>query len=812
MAELAEGVYVIINRNSQKALDVKGGLDASGTNVQIWTRNDSDSQIFYVSKPEGGNKYEINCSLSIRPLSAIQNSKTKVYNVVQVNNTNDKSTQRWYINDTGLTWQYGTVSYHTYTINWANNNQIGLDVEYYGTADGSNVALHNVAQHTANQQWIFRPMDVLKGGGYYKIAHAVDNGPVLSVSNSSTSNGAQVLLEANNDNANNQVFLAHKDPATSLFYFSASHSDCWIGIWDSENKGAAIFDNSGKPYVNQTTSKELKSHVLWLPIRVPGASFNSYPVYELRSALSTDKDLSLYKTPSDRRAYVIGRTGSGNFGNANQHFLLIPAEGYDKHLNNPGFISPTSFVLDNGVNITVSGLSFTDEYFSKYQARYRVISYYANGTESSHTAWRNVFNNSSGRSGWGDAMSETPVAKSGDVVTFKMLDPEDEDRDTVIPFSKTYTLNTSNSVSKALEIEVRGFVSEGTMIKHGPSTLSRIMLTQRPTVTTLSNDISQKNNQLFFNVTLQNTPAIGVTSVRARLLDANRNPISDYTTSSTLTVSHNFDDLYRLPVHNEQIYVDYSMVTLDGVVVTGMVSRTIQYDQNMTFAPEIDYTEDDSCTAFATSNEFVNEYCYVVNQTVDSTRLAKCALYSTQNGKKTFVVVPSLNTDCVVYFVGSSDAQNWGVATINCRINSHLFIWNWTLKGSDHYPDEFSSLLINTDDPPQQTRSYTTDIKFSTPAGRIHPVGFSMSNLSTDLSITGVVVDDDANYVAAGPLPNHSSISHLRRLIMLSGYGVHPVYRTPYGDFYTVGIESIDLSKTKLGLSTATVKQRAVKD
>jgi hypothetical protein len=87
-----------------------------------------------------------------------------------------------------------------------------------------------------------------------------------------------------------------------------------------------------------------------------------------------------------------------------------------------------------------------------------------------------------------------------------------------------------------------------------------------------------------------------------------------------------------------------------------------------------------------------------------------------------------------------------------------------------------------------------------------------MSTLSSDLSINGVVVDDDADYVAAGPIPNHSSIANVRSLIPLSGLGIHPAYRTPYGDFYTVGIESVDISKNELGLSLADVKQRAVKD
>lgn len=805
MAELAEGVYVIINVNSQKAVDVKGGQDRSGTNVQIWRRDDSDSQIFYISKPAGDNKYEINCSLSIRPLSAQKPSGASVYNVIQVNNTNDTSTQRWLITDTGKTFKYGTVTYPVYRINWAKDTSLGFDVEYFGTADGSNIALHSVGSNPGtNQQWIFKPMDALKEGNYYKIGLASGSVPMLTVANKSTSDGAQVRLEAENDTLENQVFFARKDPATNLFYFEACHSNYRIGIWDPSSKGAAILEPKDKPYVNQLTKPASASHALWLPIRVPGTDGTfkkgdtSYPVYELRSALGNDFDLSVFKNgkASDKRLYVTKRSG-GTFGNGAQHFVLIPTEGNDGSMTKPGEILPSSFERDGVGSISVSGLSFTSSY-SSFQARYRTVSYNAKKTTNSTSSWKNVSDDSTDRSGWGDfATSTFDQAPVNGIVS--------------LPFSKSFTLNASNAVSIELQIEVRGFIKTDSVIKHGPSHVSTILLTQHPTTTIGSLTIALNDGELGFATQLVNTPAIGVTSVRARLVDENFDPISDYMTSSSLKVVHKFDDLYRLPLNGETVGVDYSMITVDGVIISGIIYNTVSY-ATVSFNPTISYMEDDSCRAIATVTSHTHDYCYVANQTVDSTRLVKCSQYQTQNGKKSFIVLPSLNTDCMVYFVGSSNGTSWGVATINCRINSHLFIWNWTYKANDHYPDEFSSLLINTDDPPQQTRSYTTDIKFSTPAGRIHPVGFSMSNLSTDLSVSGMVVDDDADYVAAGPLPNHSSIGHLRRLIMLSGHGVHPYYRTPYGDFYMVGIESVDLSKTKLGLSTATVKQRAVKD
>lgn len=807
MAELAEGVYVIINVNAQKAVDVKGGLDRSGVNVQLWTRTDRDSQIFYISKPEGNNRYEINCSLSIRPLSATKPSGSSVYNVIQSDNTNNTSTQRWLITDTGKTFTYGTVTYPVYRINWANNTSLGFDVEYFGTSDGSNIALHSVGSNpTTNQQWIFRPMDALKEGGYYKIALASGSAPMATVASASEANGAQIRVEAENDTLDNQVFFARKDAATSLFYFEAAHSGLRLGIWDPSNKNDNIFNDQTdpNPYVNQTALAPPYRHVLWLPIRVPGSEgtfkkgTTSYPVYELRSALGTNKDLSLFKKgkATDKRLYVTGRTG-GTFGNGAQHFILIPTEGNDRSMIAPDPIVPASFEREGAGTITVSGLSFRSIY-SSFQARYRTVSYNAAKTSKSNSSWKNLYDNSTDRSGWGDVATST-------------FDQAPVDGIVSVPFTKSFTLNSGSAVSIELQIEVRGFINDGTVIKHGPSHTTSIYLTQRPTTTVGSITISLADRDLGFNTQLVNSPAIGVTSVRARLVDENYDPISDYVTSSSLKITHKFDDLYRLPVNGETVGVDYSMITVDGVIVSGIIYKTVTYT-SMDFNPSVSYMDDDSCRAIATVTAHTHDYCYVANKTVDATRLTKCAIYESQNGNKSFIVLPSLNTNCTIYFVGSSNGTNWGVDTIDCRIDSHLFIWNWTYKSNDHYQDEFASIIVNSDAPPQQTRSYTTDIKFSTPAGRIHPVGFSMSNLTTDLSVTGVVVDDDAYYISAGPMPNHASISHLRRLIMLSGNGIHPFYRTPYGDFYMVGIESVDLSKTEIGLSSAIVKQRAVKD
>ena len=84
--------------------------------------------------------------------------------------------------------------------------------------------------------------------------------------------------------------------------------------------------------------------------------------------------------------------------------------------------------------------------------------------------------------------------------------------------------------------------------------------------------------------------------------------------------------------------------------------------------------------------------------------------------------------------------------------------------------------------------------------------------MSTDLSVEGVALDEGVDYVGPTSLPNHTSIRYIKSLIRLSGKGVHPIYRTPYGDWHYVGIEAVDITKKEMYLCSAAITQRAVED
>ena len=139
-------------------------------------------------------------------------------------------------------------------------------------------------------------------------------------------------------------------------------------------------------------------------------------------------------------------------------------------------------------------------------------------------------------------------------------------------------------------------------------------------------------------------------------------------------------------------------------------------------------------------------------------------------------------------------------------------MWIWNEPNAPEVYDQYAGILVNSDAPPVQTRTFKTDISFQSPAGRSLPVAFAGRTVDAALNVEGVVVDEDAYYTAAGDVPECASVPYLRKLISLSGDGIHPIYRSPYGDWATVGIENVDLSKTELHLCSAKVTQRAVED
>lgn len=824
MAELVEGTYAIISVSSSKAVDVSGASDKSGANVIQWHHTNGDAQIWSCRKDEvvdididGDSQtesvqlWQIMCSLSGKVLATSNDVPVRLTNVCQKDDKDETNSQRWVVEDLNTTYTYKSHSYEVYSLRPAGNTSLAMDVESASSEPGANILLwdYNQQNPSANQRWIFVPVNVFTEGGTYKICLYSEPSKRVDIEGAAQKDLAQALVWPANE-VDNQIFAIERDPESACVRFVAAHSGKCLDILANEASDSAPVVQFGR----KDLSASDVAKQFWLPYRLGTKKYNNqdYDVYEIRSKSNQDYVMDCLggKVQNMTKIGVWKKNGADN-----QKFFFMKTERNLNDIEIPGPVQPSQFERTGTGSVPVNGLTFQSSR-THFQARYRVDKFGANHSNKNELlSWRSVRDDSTSREGWSDAWTSTfdtdPV---GGIIS--------------MPFNKSFALDSEDSQSLEITFEIRAFEpsypdpnnNDITYAAHGPIRSSVVKIIQKPVISLSSGDmklfVDSTKNAIGITTTLTDSLGNGCERLRARIVDADGEPITEWVSESSMTINHIANEtLRRLPNAGETVHYEYSMLTHDGATVAGSLEYTFSYGSSTVpdFTPSIAYLEDDSCCAIVSSPAHSFDYCLMAIPDTDGTTLVHCSpATSNDNAVKKWKVVPPINTDVSIIIMGSSDLLSWKFATVNCRVDSHLFIWNWTEGVSSDPYDSFASIIINTDAPPQQTRKYTTSINFNSPSGRVNPVAFSDINMSTDLSIEGVVLDDGVDYVGPTTLPNHTSIRYIKSLIRLSGKGVHPIYRTPYGDWHYVGIESVDVTKKEMYLCSAAITQRAVED
>lgn len=181
--------FQIVSRCNGLALDVNGGSDANGTNIQVWGSHNENSQKWKfiaagdnVGKTLSDGNYEI--------VSALDNSKClDVVGNGSANNTNVDLWTRHHGNNQRWKVKYLGSGYYTITSLASGKN---LDMYENRQVAGTNIGIYSV-NNANSQQWILKSA----GNGYYYIIHK-GSGLYLDI------NGGQ-----NKDGANIQGWTAH---------------------------------------------------------------------------------------------------------------------------------------------------------------------------------------------------------------------------------------------------------------------------------------------------------------------------------------------------------------------------------------------------------------------------------------------------------------------------------------------------------------------------------------------------------------------------------------------------------------------------
>ncbi|MFF5077560.1 RICIN domain-containing protein [Actinoplanes sp. NPDC000266] len=136
--------YVLVNRNSGKALDVYNLATNDGARITQWTRNDGNQQQWQFVDSGGGN-YRLKSRLSGKVLDVSNNSAADGAAIVQWTDNNTTNQQFQLADSDGG---------HVRLIN--RNSGKALEVQGASTADGGNIVQY-ADWNGANQQWQLVP-------------------------------------------------------------------------------------------------------------------------------------------------------------------------------------------------------------------------------------------------------------------------------------------------------------------------------------------------------------------------------------------------------------------------------------------------------------------------------------------------------------------------------------------------------------------------------------------------------------------------------------------------------------------------------
>lgn len=788
MAEPTEGTYAIISVGASKAVDVKGASDKSGTNVQTWDHTGSDAQIWAFTKPNG-TYWQIYCSLTGKCLD-IQNSKVTAGTNVRQWSDDNSNDQRWNVQTDGKTWTYNGTSYPTYTFKPSTNSNLAMAVAGNSKTRGANIQIANVSSSSNFQRWALVPIAALTEAGWYNIVLAADPKMCADIAGGSTSNSASLIVESLNETSESQVFRAQVDAQTKLVKLINVKSGKALDIYKAGTK-------AGTNIIQYAITNNENQKWLIYPNGTVSIDGQTTPTYEVRAQIGNNLTMDCQGGGKTAKTNIATWTRTNGI---NQRFAFVKAELFGNDIPQPAQIDQRSFSRDGYGAVAVSGLTFGSTE-TAFQARYKVRTYTRAKQSYTDSAWMSVDDDSTARSGWGDAWAPAFTGTpSGGKIS--------------IPFNKSYEISEAAPYIDLI-FEIRAFRNSYgaySMKAHGPSRQTTVSLTARPVLTMSSIEMVNDNGNIGLKSTVTNALTQDSILLRGRLVDSTGLPISEWASSPDMYTIHSLGGyLYRIPAPGEEVTYEFTLVNLDGTLITQKFTSTVNYGSSaVTVTPSISYVEDDTGCAFITSNRHTKDYCYMEVDTLDGIVCMPCPEITVSSGRK-WKCAPPLNRDVNIVVVGNS-GTSYGVVKKTVRVNSHFSMWNWTDPVAlDHYA-ECAILAVNENNPPQQTRSYTTDQQYIKPIGRRYPVGFASKNITADMSIDGNVMDDDADYFAPVPLPEHARGIYIRKLLTLSGQGIHPVYRTPYGDWHTVAIEGIDFSKKALGYSNATVKQSIVED
>lgn len=195
---LPDGKYILTTeRTNDRAVDISGGNDSNGTNIQLWESNSSISQEWNLKYDQKTDLYTLTNPMSGRSLDVSGGNIASGTNI-----------QLWESNSTcSQTWKIIANQSGSYTLLSACSPQYALDLSGSGTSNGTNIQLWE-SNNTISQRWQIAAPDYLENG-IYTIGALDDKNKVIDISYGLFFNGTNIQLWENNNTISQEWRLTY---------------------------------------------------------------------------------------------------------------------------------------------------------------------------------------------------------------------------------------------------------------------------------------------------------------------------------------------------------------------------------------------------------------------------------------------------------------------------------------------------------------------------------------------------------------------------------------------------------------------------
>lgn len=213
------GYYSIINKYSNKSLDCQNGNTVSGTNVQTYEYDNVDQKQWIIKESGDGQSFNIISKNSGLYLD-VKSGDSANYSNVQVHIGNNTNAQKWKFVAYNSP-KNSSIKDGNYHIVSKLNKNFGLDVAGALDDDAINVRLYNNI-YDSNQ--VFNV--VYLNDGYYKITN-VKTGKSLDVASASAYKGANLQQYTYKD-VNQQKWIIEDSGDNKNYYISSKNAGLYL--------------------------------------------------------------------------------------------------------------------------------------------------------------------------------------------------------------------------------------------------------------------------------------------------------------------------------------------------------------------------------------------------------------------------------------------------------------------------------------------------------------------------------------------------------------------------------------------------------